>query len=366
MRQFLAVAALFAAPGAIAPALSRAEAPLPGAGTHALALQAESRERTYLAYVPASAPALGAPIVIALHGFGGSGRNIFEQGRWAAAANRHGFIVLAPDGVTEYADRRPSFARNPRSWNSGPGTGSYAERAGIDDVGYLRTLIDRWVAAGRADSRRVFATGFSNGAAMAFRAGAQLPTRIAAIAPVANALLVPLPALDPPVSLLLIWGEEDPLNPVEGGELERQGHKVVRPSGEASFNLWSERLACPGPPTRQQPDADVTLVRHSGCAAGSEARFYLVAGLGHQWPGGNTTLRLVSGPPSDALDATAKIWAFFARHARIRGVSSEALPWEAQFAAHTSYVCQAWPSSAAEARTSMAQRIGCVLRRPDK
>ena len=43
-----------------------------------------------------------------------------------------------------------------------------------------------------------------------------------------------------------------------------------------------------------------------------------IAGAGHQWPGGTTRpvveRILHTDPPSDALNATDTIWAFFATH----------------------------------------------------
>lgn len=44
-----------------------------------------------------------------------------------------------------------------------------------------------------------------------------------------------------------------------------------------------------------------------------------VSGAGHQWPGSDPSpaLEMIrADPPSDELDATAEIWAFFAAHRR--------------------------------------------------
>lgn len=314
----IALATLAAAAASVAPLGTAAIAAerLPGRGEHAATLALASGPRTYVAYVPASAPDTRAPLVVALHGFGGSGTNILDQGRWREAANRHSFIVLAPDGTVEHSDRPPRFFGNPRSWNSGPDTGSPASARGVDDSGFLRALIRTWIGAGRADPTRVYVTGFSNGAGMAFRAGVELADLVAAIAPVANGLLLPAERLAQPVSVIMIWGEADPVNPIAGGRLQREGGKVDRPSAEATFARWSALLECRDRAQASTPRRDVTRFQHRDCAARSAAEFYCVAGLGHQWPGGRVVLRLVSGPGSNAVDATETIWAFFAAHAR--------------------------------------------------
>lgn len=291
-----------------------AEERLPARGEHAMTLDHVSGARTYLAFAPSQAPPRKAPLVIALHGLGGSGDNILSQGRWREAAARHGFIVLAPDGTVENPAKPPRFSTNPRSWNSGPAAGSSASDRNVDDSGFLRALIGVWVAAGRVDPDRVYVTGFSNGAAMSFRAGADLSDLVAAIAPVANGLLAPVDRLEAPVSLLMIWGEADPINPIAGGPIERANVQLNRPSAEASFARWSDLLACRGRPNLSAPQRAVSLAHHQSCQAGAEARLYRIAGLGHQWPGGQVTLRLISGPGSDAINATETIWTFFAAH----------------------------------------------------
>jgi polyhydroxybutyrate depolymerase len=290
---------------------------LPRGGTTELSIAVAGATRTYLAHVPASAVHGAAPLVIVLHGAGGNGAKALEQGHWVRAAERHGFIVMAPDGSLQYPRRRPSLISNPRTWNSGPETGSWASQAGIDDVAFIKALIEFWVREGRVDPRRVYVTGFSNGAAMAFRTGAELSERIAAIAPVANALLLPVSQLARPVSLLLIWGEDDPLNPINGGEVTRGGVRVTRPGGNESWSLWGQLLRCTVQ-ERAKPKRGLTIQTQADCAEGAEAVLYRIDGLGHQWPGGKTYVSLVSGPNSNAIDATNLIWAFFQKHARVR------------------------------------------------
>lgn len=273
-----------------------------------------SLERSYVIHVPVPAVGREAALVVVLHGLGGDGANVLEQGRWVEKANAEGFIVVAPEGIPEDPTRPARFFGNKRSWNAGPATGSPTEARGIDDVGFIAAVIREVQRLHRVDARRIHVTGFSNGAGMAFRVGAELPEVVASIAPVANGLLMPVETLRRPVSLMLVWGKDDPLNPMAGGKVERNGRAVLRPSAEQSWRQWARLLRCPAVPAVQRAAPRVMRHAFAGCAGGSTAVLVGIEGLGHQWPGGRVVLRLVSGPGSDAFDATSEIWAFFRAH----------------------------------------------------
>jgi hypothetical protein len=68
---------------------------------------------------------------------------------------------------------------------------AYAMRNAMDDVGFTRAVIDDLSRRARIDSRRIYATGISNGGMMAYRLGVELAGRITAIAPVEAVLVVP-------------------------------------------------------------------------------------------------------------------------------------------------------------------------------
>jgi poly(3-hydroxybutyrate) depolymerase len=115
---------------------------------------------------------------------------------------------------------------------------------------------------------------------------------------------------------MLVWGRDDPLNPIAGGAVRRGGRMVVRPSAEGSWRQWSALLECRDFPLVDRSVRDVTRRVARACNGGSEAVLVEIDGLGHQWPGGRVVLRLVSGPGSDAFDATDQIWTFFKSYAR--------------------------------------------------
>ena len=68
------------------------------------------------------------------------------------------------------------------------------------------------------DARRIYATGFSNGAMMCFRLAAEMSDRIAAIGTVAGTMARGLPAPSRPVPLIHFHGTLDPAFPFREGE----------------------------------------------------------------------------------------------------------------------------------------------------
>lgn len=245
------------------------------------------------------------PLVLMLHGGFGTAAQAQAAYGWDAAAERHGFVVAYPDGVG-------------RSWNAGVCCGP-ARDAGVDDVGFLWALVQAVGAAEGVDPDRVYATGMSNGAMMAYRLACDLPGCFAAIGPVAGSLMLSCPH-PPPTSLLHIHGLADHNVPFAGGIGSRAREPQARPPVPGIIEAWRRAAACgPVAVTEAPPVRTETAVGPDGV----EVALITVAGAGHQWPGGRPAApRLVRmlrlDQPSAALDATEVLWSFFAAHPRVR------------------------------------------------
>jgi len=274
-------------------------------------------ERTYRIYMPPSYDkSTPLPLLIALHGGGGSGEKMEELtlGGFNRLSDQEGFIVVYPDGIEKH-------------WNDGRENVKYrAHREKIDDVGFISALIDHLVKQYNIDIKRVYVTGISNGAMMSFRLGCELSEKIAAIAPVSGAMpkdLVCSPLR--PVSVLVISNKEDPMVPWEGGEIRfgRQRFGEVL-SVEESVRLWVHHNQCSSSPANLlEPDKDPqdgTRVRREEYGQGKEGTevvLYAIEGGGHTWPGGQQYLPAwIIGKTSRDIDANEVIWNFFKRHAR--------------------------------------------------
>jgi polyhydroxybutyrate depolymerase len=279
----------------------------------------QGRPRAYHVYRPPGVTGGGTvPLVLALHGSGGTGLGMdpLTGGTLSAEAGRRGWLLVCPDGIA-------------KGWNDGrlPAGARDRAKAGVDDVGFLSALIDRMVTDENADPSRVYVAGISNGGFMALRLALERSERIAAVAAVAAGVPRVLAERRParPVSVLLVNGTEDRRIPYRGGWMQTlggsRGEVLSAPEGA---RWWAERNGCVGPPKlRELPDRDpgdatrVTLETHAPCGSGTEVALYRVDGGGHTWPNGRQYApRFLVGRITHDLDGTRAIFDFFARHAR--------------------------------------------------
>ncbi len=295
--------------------------PVPAPGDHNESLKvgagANKMTRTFVVHVPAGFDGKSKlPVVIMLHGAGGGGEGAIAQTGWGAKSDREGFIAVFPDGTPPRAALPARFLTNPRLWNDGSGRGAIGVER-VDDLGFISAMIDFLEARYAADPARIYCTGFSNGASMTFSVGLNLSNRIAAIAPVSGHLWYKERQLAYPVPLLYIIGRDDPLNPIEGGEVKLPwGSTLTQPPVEDSLKEWERMLGC-GPEVQTASGNGVREITYDHCAKGGEVVYYRVRGLGHVWPGGQNRLpEKWVGKPSDSLNATDVIWEFFKTHPR--------------------------------------------------
>jgi polyhydroxybutyrate depolymerase len=288
-----------------------------GPGTHDLTLKAAGHEWHYTLHVPPKYDAARpTPVVLILHGAGGSGKGYLDNAGWAKKADQADFVAVAPDGLAARPDEKANFLTNPRLWQSGqlPATGA---RGKVDDVAFFKALLDDVGRRVNVDSDRVYLTGHSNGAGMTFRLGAELSERFAALAPVASHPWIKDPQPARPLPTLYIIGTDDPLVPVKGGESVTPWGKRTTPPVADSLARWAKALGCPeGPKTVRDRDG-VKVVEYGPGKDGVKLTAYYIAGQGHNWPGGKDLLppRLV-GPSSDKVNATDLIWHFFEKQRR--------------------------------------------------
>ncbi len=130
-------------------------------------------QRSYLLHIPSGIdPDQTTPVVLIFHGFGLSGTEMVRITGFNDQADSEGFVAVYPNG---------SGSRS--AWNGGDCCGE-ASANQIDDVGFVRALIEDLSTTITIDRKRVYATGFSNGAIMAYRLACELSDQIAAIAPI--------------------------------------------------------------------------------------------------------------------------------------------------------------------------------------
>jgi polyhydroxybutyrate depolymerase len=271
------------------------------AGTAEYSLTVDGRERHYRAHTPAGGAA-GRPVVVFLHGGGGTGELFERVTHMNTVADEAGFVVVYPDGSGRLGDKL-------LTWNAGDCC-AYAKDRNIDDVGFVRALVDDVTTRLGTDRDRVFVTGFSNGAMMTHRLGCELADRIAAIAVVSGAMNLDTCRPSRRIPVLVMHGTADTAVPYDGGpssaEFPTAGTWTNR-SVRHAVDFWTAHNACAPTPTETR-DGEVTRTAYS-CER--DVTLYTIEGGGHGWPGGEKVRPNAVEPAPPRPDASRVIWNFF-------------------------------------------------------
>lgn len=311
--------------------------PLTSAGEHLCGVPGWEERGYLLRLPPAFDPRKPLPVVLVLHGGAGNKEKmqtttcasgeLGDASCLDALADREGFAVVYPDGTSA-----PIFS-GLRAWNAGGGerglrcvSGPACEER-IDDETYVARLLDELQRIVTVDRARVYATGFSNGAAMAQRLACVMADRITAVVAVAGAnQFAEAQGCSPAraVPVLAVHGERDPCWAFEGGVgacLQEDDNAYV--GVRTSIEGWAARNGCGAVPevtTFDDADrGDGTRVHREvwpGCRAAVE--LLRVEGGGHTWPNGHQYLGV------DRIGATTRdmdngtLWRFLAAQVMVR------------------------------------------------
>lgn len=264
--------------------------------------------RTYSLHLPAGVDRPSG-LVVNLHAAGANGQLQADLTQYNAVADAHGFAVVYPDGIDS-------------SWADGRGA-SQPDRQGIDDVGFIATLVGNLTADFGINPGHVFATGLSAGAFMANRLACDRADLFAAIAPVAGTLGANVGCTPSrPVSVLQTHGTADFIVPYGGGGMTGRGGTSNILAAPALMEHWRLANGCRDAPVQDVlPGTGDGTEAHrstsSACSAGTAVTHLRVDGGGHTWPNAPVFLsQQAVGTTTRAFDASGESWQFFTRHAR--------------------------------------------------
>ncbi len=266
--------------------------------------------RAFLLHLPTKLPGSSAaiPLVIMLHGSGGDAADLRVVTGMSAAADDAGFIVAYAEG--SHGD----FSVYPSDWNAGTCCGA-ASREHVDDLGFIRQIVETVSAEFPIDQRRVYVAGFSDGGRMAYHAACQLAPMIAAIAVVSGSLVDDECTPTSPVAVLAVHGTNDDEVPFNEPSETAPPAAVPAPALDlpASVQFWVAANGC-GASTAatDQLSTHVLEDTFSGCK-GADVVAYVIDGGVHGWPGQPDA---DVGSPMAELNTTAVITRFFAAHPR--------------------------------------------------
>ena len=251
-----------------------------GAGTTVETLQVGGATRSYRVHFPATGNG-PYPIVFSFHGLNSNAEQEERLSQFSALADRAGFIAVYPDGIGA-------------KWR-------FMGRSDADIL-FTMAIVEKLAADRPIDRRRIYATGISNGAQMAWRLACDRPSAFAAFGFVSGGYfkVCGTPARPP---IILFHGTSDRLLPYDG-------RGMLMPVREFAIG-WAEREGCSlaslGEVIYRRGDA--TGARWV-CRPGEEVELYTLQGKGHSWPGSSMPAWITS----QDVDATAVMWTFFQAH----------------------------------------------------
>jgi polyhydroxybutyrate depolymerase len=256
-----------------------------------------------------------APVVIVLHGGGGHPENAVNMSQFDVIAAREHFIAVYPGGTGGTPGGRLL------TWNAGHCC-AYARENKVDDVGFIAAMIDGLIASGRADPKRIYVTGMSNGAMMSHVLGRELPDRIAAIAPIVGAVFGDEPPPKRLIPAIIFVGQDDRTVPAAGGALGGNRRDTVisglaRPPADrdvapdvAQADYWVKANGCTSSPVESFDLQGRLMEIRWDCRGNADVQFYRVANNGHAWPGGKAG-RAEADQSTQAFSASETMWRFF-------------------------------------------------------
>lgn len=220
-------------------------------------------------------PDTPAPLLILLHGYSASGlvQDLYFDFKTPAAAQ--GMLFLRPDGTIN--------SEGLRFWNAFEACCDF-NGSGVDDVAYIKGLIDEVSAHYRVDPKRIYLSGHSNGHYMAYRMACEHPETIAAIAGLAGAMPHDADQRCKPAEslhVLHIHGTNDDLVDYNGGP------KYL--GAEASTDWWAKHSGCSAAQAGEDIDLDQDVAGaetrvsnyDTGCQAGSSAALWTIQDGSH-------------------------------------------------------------------------------------
>jgi polyhydroxybutyrate depolymerase len=244
-------------------------------------------------------------VIVVLHGGSGSGARVRRNLGLEEAIRSRNVTLVYPDAINGH-------------WGE---TKETAQR----DIDFLRTLIDRLIANGTADRRKIFLVGSSTGGMLALRIACERAGE--AYAGVAT-IIANLPAditesCQPPkpIPLMVMNGTANPIVPYAGGTTKLSDSKIDVVSTDATLAPFAKADGCgDGRVTIALPDKDPKdgtrsyIDKLNGCKAPIE--LIRVEGGGHTIPGrytAGTTRGQPVGAHTNDFDAAHLIWDFFRR-----------------------------------------------------
>lgn len=275
------------------------------------------------------------PLLIALHGGGGSAEGMMKITELNTTADKKKFLVVYPEGTGN-----ETLSHSFNVWNAGECCTPKGKTA-ADDIGFISKLISLLVKKYSVNKDRVYATGLSNGAQMAYRLGCGLSDKIAAIAPVAAPGVYESCSPKRAVPLIHFHGLLDPCVSYLGGEnsggcfsefLKALGIPTTpsyfaSPAVPDQIEEWRVMNGCAAEAKTTFEEDGAKCIQYYHCSKKANVSLCVDANQGHGWAGGTKgavcedplsymcgVWSSIVGPISETFPTNEMIWRFVKGH----------------------------------------------------
>ena len=269
-------------------------------------IEHEGLERSFLIYVPTNIKE-NAPLVVAIHGYTSSAKTLMGYSGINQIADKEGFLVAYPQGTKD--------SRDNNFFNVGY---EFHSDSKVNDVNFIREIVLNLTKNYKLNSKRVFATGMSNGGDMSYLLACTSSDLFTAVAPVAGVMMKDTLENCNPVKKIPIFeihGTKDSISKFEGdmNNEDKWGAYYDLPS---TIEFWVNKHALSEKETIQlenkntEDGTTITFERYWSDESQREVWFYIVNDGNHTWPG---MTGLFSRTANQDINSAEEIWKFFSK-----------------------------------------------------
>ena len=269
-------------------------------------IEHQGLKRSFLIYVPENIKE-NAPLVVAIHGYTSTAKILMGYSGINQIADVEGFMVAYPQGTKD--------SRDNNFFNVGY---EFHSDSKVNDVNFIREIVLNLTKDYKLNSKRVFATGMSNGGDMSYLLACTSSDLFTAVAPVAGVMMKDtLENCNPEkkIPIFEIHGTKDSISKFEGdmNNEDKWGAYYDLPS---TIEFWVNKHALNEKETIQlenkntEDGTTITFERYWSDESQREVWFYIVNDGNHTWPG---MTGLFSRTANQDINSAEEIWKFFSK-----------------------------------------------------
>ena len=263
-------------------------------------------DREYLVYIPNEYDAsISIPLVLNFHGFGGTAYDHYKYtSDMTSLADTANFLLVYPQGA--------AGSDGYSHWN----IADENSKSDIDDLGFTSAMIDDLIQTYNVDTLRIYATGFSNGAAFTYDLACRLSQRIAAIAPVGeNMTLVSYDECEAtkPTGIISFHGTADESRPYNGIEGYNLSYEQIN-SFWTTLNETETEPTIAEINTNTEDGSSVELYTWEKGRKCSTVEHYKIINGGHSWPNPNAESWGKGDDVNRDIDTNVLIWNYVSEY----------------------------------------------------